>query len=282
MSSDPSTWRVGQVLDGVFMITGRLGQGGMSSVYQVHHREWDLSMAVKVPLPEVLGAIGKERFLREAQTWVDLGVHPNIVQCWFVREIDGLPVLFLDYLAGGSLKEWQEQGFVQAGEWSKILDLVIQACDGLGHAHDHGLVHRDVKPANLLIRGDESLCVTDFGLVKVGTAPELPAQTSWTPLERQLGASLTAVGSVVGTPEYGAPEQWDDSPVGPARTPANCDRTFPRPCRRRSWNAWPSGPRIAPPRSRACARGWWTSSARRWDSLTRDPYPGRASRERTL
>ena len=90
-------------LGSVLEIRERIGRGGMGSVYLAHHRDWDLSLAVKSPRPDLLtNDTDKERWLLEAQTWIDLGVHPNIVRCWFIREHEGIPLLFLDYVAGGS------------------------------------------------------------------------------------------------------------------------------------------------------------------------------------
>ena len=77
----------------------------------------------------VADEVSKARFIREAQTWVDLGLHPNIVQCWYVRELGGIPRVFMDYIGGGSLKDWIKQDRVVPGDWEKILDLIIQACD---------------------------------------------------------------------------------------------------------------------------------------------------------
>ncbi|MCA9796283.1 MAG: protein kinase, partial [Candidatus Eremiobacteraeota bacterium] len=115
---------------------------------------------------------------------------------------------------------------VPPGDWELILDLTIQACDGLAHAHRYGVVHRDVKPANLLLREDGGLCVTDFGLVKMTGAEETPVTVAREPLPEKLeeGVSLelapkpgtewsswtlTRTGALLGTPEYSAPEQWE-------------------------------------------------------------------------
>ena len=207
-SVDRADWQIGAVVDGKYEVQAVLGHGGMGIVYKVHHREWDVDMAVKMPLASLVAdEASKARFIREAQTWVELGLHPNIVQCWYVREIDGVLRLFVDFIPGGSLKDWIKQGKVRTGEWGKIIDLAVQACDGLGYAHERGVVHRDVKPANLLMAEDGRLCVTDFGLVKVAGVAEIEGGvTSRTTADGQ--HSLTITGSSLGTAEYGAPEQW--------------------------------------------------------------------------
>ena len=188
----------GSVIDGLYEVVDVIGRGGMGAVFRVHHLEWNLDLAVKMPLPHLMQDKDLwERFIREAETWIDLGVHPNIVQLWYVRVIQGLPLLFLDYAAGGSLKDWQDQGMIQPGDWTTILDLTIQAVDGLAYSHSRGVIHRDVKPANLLVRGADRVCVTDFGIVG-------NIQTGGT--RDQPGTHRSTAG---GTAEYAAPEQWE-------------------------------------------------------------------------
>lgn len=201
-------WKPGDVIANGLEIKELIGQGGMGVVWRVHHREWNRELAVKMPLPSLVGSpTARERFLREAETWIDLGVHPHIVQCWFVKDISGLPSLFLDYLTGGSLKQWLTAGHIKPGQWQRILEIAIQVAEGLAYAHSRGVVHRDVKPANLLIRGDERVCVTDFGIVKTlndTTANEVAVDLNDLPED----LSITSTGAFLGTPQYGAPEQW--------------------------------------------------------------------------
>lgn len=201
-------WKPGDVIANGLEIVDLIGQGGMGVVWRVHHREWNRELAVKMPLPALVGSpTARDRFLREAETWIDLGVHPHIVQCWFVKDISGLPSLFLDFLTGGSLKQWLTAGHLRPGMWQKILEIAIQTAEGLAYAHSRGVVHRDVKPANLLIRGDERCCVTDFGIVKTANdKPDEMIPFSLDQLPKDM--SLTGTGAFLGTPQYGAPEQW--------------------------------------------------------------------------
>jgi len=210
VQNDKPIWDVGDLIDGKYDVTGVIGRGGMGVVYKVRHREWNIEIAVKTPLPDLVNdASAKARFFREAQTWVDLGLHPNIVQCWYVRELGGLPRVFADFVPGGSLKNWITDGRIAPGDWKHIIDLVVQACDGLDYAHQRGVVHRDVKPANMLMTSDGRLCVTDFGLVKLAGIDDIESATPHEPVEStQESTMLTMTGSVMGTPEYGAPEQW--------------------------------------------------------------------------
>ncbi len=195
-------------------IQERIGRGGMGSVYLAHHRDWNLKLAVKWPRADLLTSdTDKERWLLEAQTWIDLGLHPNIVRCWFIREHEGIPLLFLDYVAGGSLKEAIEQRRFGLGNWTKFIDLAIQACDGLAHSHNSGIVHRDVKPANFLLDDEGRLYVTDFGLVKLQASVEEKPRGKHVNVN-ELDAGLTSTGTVLGTPNYCAPEQWLQEDVG--------------------------------------------------------------------
>lgn len=207
---DTQGWKIGDIIDGKYEVKGIIGRGGMGVVYRVHHRDWHLDLAVKVPLAEsITDETSKARFIREAQTWVDLGLHPNIVQCWYVRELDGLPRIFMDYIDGGNLKDWLKRGTIKPGQWEMIIDLAIQACHGLQYAHERGLVHRDVKPSNMLMTGDGRLVMTDFGIVKIEGFLDIqsaPFSQGFTGRE-----TLTRTGSTMGTPEYAAPEMWLDA-----------------------------------------------------------------------
>lgn len=201
-ASNPSDFKQGTIIHGLYEVQKVVGEGGFGLVLQVTHLEWGIDMAVKLPKPQVAGSKEQsKRVVREAETWIELGSHPNIVQCWFVRAFEGLPILFLDFLAGGSLNDWLKGGLLKPGEWSTILDLTIQAADGLAYAHSQGLIHRDVKPANLMVAGVDRLCVTDFGLVTQTTPAALEAMAS----PQGEGPDRTFAG---GTPNYAAPEQW--------------------------------------------------------------------------
>lgn len=204
---DASGWKNGEIIDGKYEVLSIAGQGGMGVVYKIRHREWNLEMAVKTPLPKLVkDPSAKARFLREAQIWVDLGLHPNLVQCWFVRDLGGLPRVFVDYLSGGSLKDWISKGRVKPGDCARIIDLAAQACDGLAYAHERGVVHRDIKPGNMLMSDDGRLCITDFGLVKVSGLDDVPgSEVVQAPPQ---SPELTRAGLNLGTPQYGAPEQW--------------------------------------------------------------------------
>lgn len=210
--------RPGEIIDGRLRIDSLIGYGGQGVVLKVTHLEWDRELALKLPLPEVVSSPKKhERFLQEAETWIRLGVHPHIVRCWFVHKVVGLPALFLDLISGGSLEDRMKSGDLAAGNWSGILTALLQVTEGLAHSHSMGVVHRDIKPENLLIRESGEVCVTDFGLVKSISSKEIEAQdeSDGTSAINQ-DPGITGSAQFLGTPRYGAPEQWNKAmSIGP-------------------------------------------------------------------
>jgi WD40 repeat protein/serine/threonine protein kinase len=200
------SWRPGDVVLGLYEVAGVLGEGGMGRVYRVRHRGWDLDLAVKVPLPSVLEARGgADLFEREAETWVNLGLHAHVVTCHYVRRVDGLPLVFAEYADGGSLHEAIRAGRLRSVEG--ILDVAIQFAWGLHHAHERGLVHRDVKPANVMLTSGGLAKVTDFGLARARPV-RLKA-----PPGAGGGLTMTVEGGAGGTPAYVSPEQAAGQPL---------------------------------------------------------------------
>ncbi len=210
-------WRPGDVIENLYQVIDTK-YGGMGAVYLVRHLKWNSMMAVK-SLHKHLRRRAEDRalFVKEAETWIDIGFHPNIAACYYVRNILDSPRIFIEYVDGGSLSEWL--GNQQDPGWDVIIDLMVQFCDGLDHAHAKGMVHRDVKPANCMMTGNGILKVTDFGLTKKrtpdgkgATTLDLALQDSTDIIEAD---SVTAAG--MGTPGFMAPEMWlPNSDVGPA------------------------------------------------------------------
>jgi serine/threonine protein kinase len=194
----------GEVLDGRFVMNYVIGAGGQGMVFQLRHMEWNRDFALKLPKPEaVQDDKSRELFLKEAEAWIRLGVHPHIVRCWFVRPIGDLPGLFLDFMSGGSLENKIQSKAIVPGQWDRVLQILIQVLEGLIHAHSKGMVHRDLKPENLMIDGDGRVCITDFGLVKLLGDSELPDSFAG-----PLPADSWLTAGAMGTPRYAAPEQW--------------------------------------------------------------------------
>lgn len=170
-SSKPGDWRVGAVVDGRYRVVGELGRGGMGVVHRVRHLGWDIDMAVKSTLEDVFRSpVGQGLFVREAEAWVSLGLHPHVCACYYVRVLGGVPRVFAEYVSGGSLQDWVRDGRLYEGGGAavsgRILDVAVQVARGLEHAHSRGLVHLDVKPANVLLDESGTAKITDFGLAR--------------------------------------------------------------------------------------------------------------------
>jgi serine/threonine protein kinase len=208
-----SEWKVGDVLLDLYEVTGILGEGGMGKVYKVHHRGWDTELAAKSPRPEIFASSGgRENFVREAETWANLGLHPHTVSCYYVRVLGGIPRVFAEYVEGGSLSDWigtkklYEGGPEKALE--RILDISIQFAWGLQFAHEQGLVHQDVKPANVMMTPDGTAKVTDFGLAR---ARGVAGERSMTGTADKGRSILVSAGGM--TPAYCSPEQAAKQPL---------------------------------------------------------------------
>jgi serine/threonine protein kinase len=182
-----------------YEILGELGRGGMGVVYQARHQRLDRIVALKVIRPERLAhSDAVSRFQREARMASRL-VHPNLVTVYDADEVDGLHFLAMEYVEGTDLARLvRDQGPLPI---ALACDYIRQAAQGLQHAHECGLVHRDVKPANLLVTAREGrVKVLDLGLALL-REPEGNHPTT---------GELTSTGILMGTPDFIAPEQVRD------------------------------------------------------------------------
>ena len=163
----------GDVILETYTVRDNAIDGGMGSVWRVHHGSWNTDLAMKRPQPRFFSE-GSERrkalFIDECEHWINLGLHPNIVSCYYVREIGGVPTIFSEWMDGGSLKDAIRSGRLYDGTktevQARLLDVAIQTVRGLRYSHENGLVHQDVKPENILMTGDWDTKVADFGLAK--------------------------------------------------------------------------------------------------------------------
>jgi eukaryotic-like serine/threonine-protein kinase len=183
---------------GRYRLEDRLGFGGMSTVHLALDLRLERQVAVKL-LAEHLAddPTFVSRFQREAQAAARL-VHPNIVQVFDSGqdESTGQYFIVMEYIEGASCAEiLRDDGWVEVGEAISIID---QACEGLHYAHRHGVVHRDVKPGNLLRAREGEVKLADFGIAKATEQ-----------------SSITQIGSVLGTAAYLAPEQARGEEAGP-------------------------------------------------------------------
>ncbi len=185
---------------GDFRLLKKLGGGGMGTVYKAHQVSLDRDVAIKVLARELAAKPAfVERFRREARVMARLD-HPNILRCFEVGQERGLHYYAMDYAEGGSLESWASKlGPMEVGD---VLHIALACARALEYAHEHQLVHRDVKPDNVLLTRRGAVKVADLGLVKA--------------LEDD--QSLTQSGVGAGTPAYMAPEQARNAKYADARS----------------------------------------------------------------
>ena len=190
---------------GRYIILEHLGSGGMGAVYKAYDPVLERQIALKVLLrrSEQSGAQQRERdrLLREAHALARL-THPNVVAVHDVGIADDIVFMALELVQGQTLNRWLKE---KSRSPREILRVMLDAGDGLAAAHAVGIVHRDVKPDNIVIGEDGRARVLDFGLARTSGSP--PAEDSETVSHPQL-EKVTRVGAIVGTPSYMAPEQF--------------------------------------------------------------------------
>jgi len=171
---------------GRYAVLGELGQGAMGTVYRARDETLDRDVAIKVMSRGLADADARARFLREARAAAKLQ-HPNIVVIYELGEHDGAPFMALELLEGIDLQRGIEAGI--RPDPRATLPVVLQLLAGLGHAHEQGIVHRDVKPSNVFLPAGRPAKIMDFGVARLS------------------GLGTTTSGVVVGTPNYMSPEQ---------------------------------------------------------------------------
>ena len=191
---------------GLYRPVGSPIAGGMGKVLRVHHTAWNVDLAMKQPHPHLFETEAqKQNFIRECEAWINLGLHPHIVSCHYVREVDGIPSIFAEWMDGGSLAAWIKSEKLYAGSepevLRRILDIAIQLAWGLDYAHEQGLIHQDVKPDNVLLSSDGEAKVGDFGIAKA----KADFAASGTTNAQFEGTMISKAGAY--TPAYCAPEQ---------------------------------------------------------------------------
>jgi serine/threonine protein kinase len=183
--------------DGRYELEHRLGHGGMATVYSAHDLKLDRKVAIKLLADNFAGDDEvRTRFSREARIAAKLD-HPNVVQVFDVGEENGRPYIVMEQVDGGTVAD-RIHGRRKSLANGEAVRLLGQLCDGLGHAHAKKLVHRDIKPQNLLLRkSDDCLKITDFGIARAAEET----------------TRLTRPGKVIGTDRYMAPEQLADGKI---------------------------------------------------------------------
>lgn len=183
----------GKIVDR-YRIVKPVGSGGMATVYHAFDTRLERDVAVKIirrrAFPEEQLERILQRFEREAKSLGRLS-HPNILKVLDYGEYDGSPYLVLEFLPGGTMREKIAQGRLA---WQEAVSIVLPIAEALRYAHSNGVIHRDVKPSNILLTAEGRPMLSDFGIAKFLEAADL--------------ATLTGTGVGIGTPEYMAPEQW--------------------------------------------------------------------------
>lgn len=197
---------IGTLVEGRYRVERMLGRGGMGEVWLARDAELAMPVALKLMAHNLLNSdSARERFLREARVCLNLN-HPGIVRLYHLGKWDGQYYLAMEYLEGQTLAEWMagQRQLLAGSVWLTIVELLIQIVAAIAHAHENGVIHRDLKPGNIILarRRDKTLpVVMDFGLAKSAD---------------QEGGTRT--GLALGTPYYMSPEQMDGRKDVDART----------------------------------------------------------------
>jgi eukaryotic-like serine/threonine-protein kinase len=175
------------VLGGRYRLVAPLGEGGMASVYRARDLRLNREVAVKILRDDLTRDPGfLTRFEREAQVVAGLA-HPNIVPVYDVGGEDGAPYIIMEYVRGRTLKEMLDAGGPLSAE--RAVDIMLPILDALGYAHRQGLIHRDVKPHNILLTTDGTPMLADFGIAHL------------------VDSSTTRTAAILGSAQYLSPEQ---------------------------------------------------------------------------
>ena len=191
-----------------YVLLAEIGAGGMGAVYKALHQQMDRVVALKILPKEAVDSPDKvKRFQREVKAAAKLE-HPNIVTAFDATESNGTHFLVMSYVKGNDLAETvRKQGSVSA---AKAVSYITQAASGLEHAHKLGIVHRDIKPGNLLLDKKGNVQILDMGLARIENAdPEY---------DKTVSQELTQAGMVMGTIAYMAPEQALDTSTADAQS----------------------------------------------------------------
>src|SRR5690348_1884714 len=183
---------------GKYVVKRELGRGGMGAVYLAEQTGLGREVAIKELVPSAAAdPIALKRFLQEAQVMARFS-HPNLVQLHDMEEIGGFNYIVLEFVRGKSLREWLNRGAIPLPQVFAMMHGVLQALD---YAHRHSIVHRDMKPENVLISDEGAVKVADFGIARLTDDSGAPGNTA------------TKTGTTVGTPQYMSPEQVASSKV---------------------------------------------------------------------
>ena len=192
-----------------YRLIEKIGEGGMGVVYRAHDERLRRDVALKILPPDLTANEGRRlRFLREARTAAAV-THPNIVTVYDVGEVDGVVFIAMEVVEGRTLRAHLGGRALPVRE---TLRLAVEMAEGLARAHQGRVVHRDLKPDNVIVGADGHVKMLDFGLARLGHEPEAAGSAELSRLDT-LSRELTREGTVLGTPAYMSPEQARGRPV---------------------------------------------------------------------
>src|SRR5579863_393873 len=187
---------------GTYRIEAPIGEGGMGVVYRALDTKLNRPVAVKFLSNELADAEARRRFQREAQLASALN-HPHILTVYDAGEFEGRQYLVTEFVDGGTLKSWAKQ---EPRTWRQIVELLTGVADGLAAAHQAGILHRDIKPDNILVAKNGYAKLADFGLAKLDEGAHGEAT-------RTVTEGRTRLGMLLGTIAYMSPEQASGKPL---------------------------------------------------------------------
>ncbi len=260
---------------GRYVVLERVGAGAMGQVFAAWDPQLDRKVALKLLKSAASSDEHQARLLREAQTLARLS-HPNVVTVFDVGRWEGQRFMALEFVDGGSVRDWLK---AQSRGAADVVSVFLQAGRGLAAAHQAGVVHRDFKPDNVLVRADGRAQVTDFGLASESAGRVVDGPV----LEH--GVSLTGTGALLGTPAYMAPAQLDGEPATAASDQFGfCVALFEALTGQRPWSgstvealrramrdgpspSFPSSSDVPSPVRRVVLRGLAVQEVARWPSM---------------
>ena len=202
------SWSEGEIIDNLYSIN-QIKKKGMEITYFAEHLRWGTRIIIKSLLQEFSPEEDKFLFIKETKKWIDLKKHPNIATAFYVKTINNIPQIFIEYIDGITLRNLQKQEPLK--ELSEVLDMAIQISEAMNYAHSHEVLHSDLKADNIFVTKDGTVKITDFGLAKAKSKipggwrieklkrPDMIGQEEWQKLIKE---------GIMGTAEYMAPEQW--------------------------------------------------------------------------
>ena len=187
--------KIGSLIDNRYRVTARIGHGGMAEVYEGNDIIGKKTVAIKLIRKDVMdNPVNLIRFKNEATIAASLN-HPNIVKVYNHGTVDGVPYIANEFIKGQNLK--QVLDFRSSVPVEEAVDYMIQLASALDYAHQHGIVHRDVKPDNLYVMGDGTIKLGDFGIAQTDATSQITSKDS----------------EIVGSVHYLAPEITSGRPA---------------------------------------------------------------------